>query len=137
MCRRGAPPVLRPPVLLAAVVTSPEATLKTVCRRDEEDCFVGSEAGWGVAVGGGGGGGTENRARSWASVSRIREVMSWLARRALVKIFGGGNLRSFVHSLVVRTFHVFNSSQLTYGRLSMPWHDMAICSKCADRSDMV
>lgn len=40
----------------------------------------------------GGGGGTEKRARSWASVSRIREVMSGLERRALVKILGGGKL---------------------------------------------
>lgn len=40
----------------------------------------------------GGGGGTEKRARSWGSVSRIREVMSEAERRALVKILGGGNL---------------------------------------------
>lgn len=40
----------------------------------------------------GGGGGTEKRARSWVSVSRIREVMSGVERRALVKIFGGGKL---------------------------------------------
>lgn len=41
---------------------------------------------------GGGGGGTEKRARSWASVSRRSEVMSWFARRAFVKILGGGKL---------------------------------------------
>ena len=69
------------------MVTSPPATLNTVCRRD--DGFGGSGF-WLVA--GGGGGGTENRARSCASVSRIRDVMSWLERSALVKILGGGNL---------------------------------------------
>ena len=41
---------------------------------------------------GGGGGGTEKSARSCASVSRIREVISGLERRALVKILGGGKL---------------------------------------------
>ena len=25
----------------------------------------------------------------------------------------------------------------TYGRLSMPWQDMVICSRCAERSDMI
>src|SRR5690348_11233217 len=69
------------------VVTSPPATLKTVCRREEG--FSGSGF-WLVA--GGGGGGTEKRARSWASVSRISKVISWLERSAFVKILGGGNL---------------------------------------------
>lgn len=41
---------------------------------------------------GGGGGGTEKRARSCASVSRMRDVMSWFARRELAKIFGAGKL---------------------------------------------
>lgn len=49
----------------------------------------GSGCGW---ADGGGGGGTEKRARSWVSVSRIREVISWLERRALVNILGGGKL---------------------------------------------
>jgi hypothetical protein len=71
-------------------VTSPEATLKTVCRRPEDFFFSGS-VGLRV-VEGGGGGGTEKRARSCGSVSRMRDVMSWFERRALVKILGGGNL---------------------------------------------
>lgn len=41
---------------------------------------------------GGGGGGTENRARSWGSVSRMSEVMSGVESKALVKILGGGKL---------------------------------------------
>lgn len=72
------------------MVTSPAATLKTVCRRETLLC---SGVGSGFVTGGGGGG-TENRARSWVSVSRISEVMSWLDSRALVKILGGGNLYS-------------------------------------------
>lgn len=75
-----------------AAVTSPEATLKTVWRRE-----------WAPAPGATAEavlpveervdeGATEKRARSWASVSRIREVMSRLARRAFAKIFGGGKL---------------------------------------------
>lgn len=71
-------------------MTSPAATLKTVCRRETLLC---SDVGSGFVTGGGGGG-TENRARSWVSVSRINEVMSWLESRALVNIFGGGNLYS-------------------------------------------
>lgn len=74
------------------MVTSPDATLKTVCRRPEDFFFSGS-VGLRV-VEGGGGGGTEKRARSWGSVSRMRDVMSWFERRALVKIFGGGNLKA-------------------------------------------
>lgn len=42
--------------------------------------------------GAGCGGGTEKRARSWGSVSRIRDVISGVERRAFVNIFGGGNL---------------------------------------------
>ena len=71
-------------------MTSPAATLKTVWRREEG--LGGSGFGVGRAMAGGGGGGTEKRARSWASVSRMREVMSGLERRALVKILGGGKL---------------------------------------------
>jgi hypothetical protein len=71
------------------VVTSPAATLKTVCRREVGLGGSGSCR----AADGGGGGGTEKRARSWASVSRISEVMSGLERSALVKILGGGKLR--------------------------------------------
>lgn len=85
MCLRGAP-ALRA-VAGPEVVTSPDATLNTVWRRD--DSFGGSGF-WDVA--GGGGGGTENRARSCVSVSRIRDVMSWLEMRAFVKIFGDGKL---------------------------------------------
>lgn len=76
-------------------MTSPLATLKTVLLRLGADCssllalclwaFAGAAAG-------GGGGGTEKSARSWDSVSRMREVMSWLLSRALVKILGGGKL---------------------------------------------
>lgn len=51
----------------------------------EAGSFCGAEAG-------GAGGGTEKRARSWGSVSRRREVMSWFARRAFEKILGGGKL---------------------------------------------
>lgn len=80
-------PLLRVELAGGPVVTSPPATLKMVCRR-----FVGfgGSGAWVVAFGGGGG--TEKRARSWASVSRIKDVMSWLERRALVKILGGGKL---------------------------------------------
>lgn len=80
------------------MVTSPALTLKTVCRREEDlaGFFCGSAAavedGGCCCWAGWGGGGTEKRARSWASVSRIREVMSWFERRALVKILGGGKL---------------------------------------------
>lgn len=81
------------------MVTSPEATLKTVFLRLGADCTWSStlllRCLWdvlGVWTGAGGGGGTEKRARSWDSVSRMREVMSWVERRALVKIFGGGKL---------------------------------------------
>lgn len=35
---------------------------------------------------------TENRARSWASVSRIREVMSCGSSKAFVKALGRGKL---------------------------------------------
>ena len=78
-------------------MTSPEATLKTVLRRAGFLAWLseGAAAGLLVVAGGGGGGGTENRARSWVSVSRMREVMSWLARRAVVKILGGGKLGSW------------------------------------------
>lgn len=55
-------------------MTSPEATLKTVCRRPEDFFFSGS-VGLRI-VEGGGGGGTEKRARSCGSVSRMRDVMS-------------------------------------------------------------
>ena len=71
------------------VVTSPDATLKTVCRR----LLLALGSGYGVcAVGSGGGVGTEKSARSCGSVSRIREVMSWVESRAFVKIFGEGKL---------------------------------------------
>ena len=53
-----------------------------------------ASAGLLLVAAGGGGGGTEKRARSWASVSRMRDVMSWLDKRAFVKILGGGNLQS-------------------------------------------
>ena len=85
MLRRAGP--LRVELGGGPVVTSPAATLKTVWRRDEG---LGGSGFWLVA--GGGGAGTEKRARSWASVSRMRDVMSWLERRALVKILGGGKL---------------------------------------------
>jgi hypothetical protein len=80
------------------VVTSPEATLKTVWRLPDDFFFSGS-AGLRI-VEGGGGGGTEKRARSWGSVSRMRDVISWLERRALVKIFGRGNLKPTVSCVV-------------------------------------
>ena len=76
-------------------MTSPDATLKTVWRRDEDEAAFEDDAGSGGALAGGGGGGTEKSARSCASVSRISEVMSWFASRALVKILGGGNLVGF------------------------------------------
>lgn len=102
------------------MVTSPEATLKTVFLRLGADCSSGAllavclceEEGW--AVGGGGGGGTEKSARSWDSVSRMREVMSWLERRALVKIFGGGKLD------VCQCGPRIRKRKYTHGRESMP-----------------
>lgn len=98
VCRRGAALEALPLWFEPEVVTSPEATLNTVWRRDDglgasAVCFCWAPVP-GAVAGGGGGGGTENRARSWASVSRISEVMSWLERRALVKILGGGKLRA-------------------------------------------
>lgn len=42
-------------------------------------------------------GSMEKRARSCASVSLIRAVMSWEFSKALVKILGGGNLRGDMH----------------------------------------
>jgi hypothetical protein len=57
------------------VVTSPEATLNTVCRLLEDFFFFSGSVGLRV-VEGGGGGGTEKRARSWGSVSRMRDVIS-------------------------------------------------------------
>lgn len=93
MLRRAVGPV-RVEFAGGPVVTSPAATLKTVCRREEG--LGGSGFCRAVVVvgagAGGGGAGTEKSARSWASVSRIREVMSGLERRALVKILGGGKL---------------------------------------------
>lgn len=47
-----------------------------------------------ACLGAAGGGGTEKRARSWASVSRIRVVMSWFCSSALVKILGGAKLEA-------------------------------------------
>lgn len=60
------------------------------------------------------GGGTEKRARSCGSVSRIREVMSGVERRALVKILGGGK-----------------------GRVPMDSEEREICSRCRESRDMV
>jgi hypothetical protein len=51
---------------------------------------VGGSACFGAA----GGGGTEKRARSCASVSRIRLVISWFCNSALVNILGGAKLDS-------------------------------------------
>lgn len=45
-----------------------------------------------ACLGAAGGGGTENRARSWISVSLIKLVISWFWSKALVKILGGANL---------------------------------------------
>lgn len=61
-----------------------------------------------VVVGAGGGGGTENKARSCASVSRINDVISWLERRAFVKIFGLGNLKTHTRQ------HSFQSVKLQF-----------------------
>lgn len=91
---------------MPVVVTSPDATLKTVRRRlcgasgsdENDDGLVGAAA---AAAGGGGGGGTEKSARSCDSVSRIREVMSWLDRSALVKILGAGKLGGHRQSWVL------------------------------------
>jgi hypothetical protein len=89
-------------------VTSPDDTLNTVCRRLDlgfslafsppppPPAAAAADAGSLVALSAleavGGGGGTENRARSWDSVSRMREVMSSPPRRAFVKILEGGKL---------------------------------------------
>lgn len=62
----------------------------------------------------GGGGGTENKARSWGSVSRIREVMSEVERRALVNILGGGK-----------------------GRVAIDSEESEICSRWRSRSGIV
>jgi hypothetical protein len=67
------------------VAPGPPLGLKMVLRRLLE---VGGSACFGAA----GGGGTEKRARSCASVSRIRLVMSWFCSSALVNILGGAKL---------------------------------------------
>lgn len=109
------------------VVTSPPVTLKTVWRREDLDEGSGAEDGGGsgccwVVEDGGGGGGTEKRARSWASVSRMSEVMSWLERRAFVKILGGGNLFWYTKGQlsVIRGRDIGGALFVAYGRLSMP-----------------
>ena len=55
-----------------------------------------------LLVVGRGGGGTEKRARSCGSVSRIKDVMSGVERRALVKIFGRRKLmEGLVRSIII------------------------------------
>lgn len=91
--------------------------MKTVCRR-----FLGLVSisagfeGFAVAAAAGGGGGTENRARSWASVSRIKDVMSGFESRALVKILGGGKLWNHQLGAIL----ILESSIVSYGRESIP-----------------
>lgn len=107
------------------MVTSPALTLKTVCRREEDlvaaagcCCCWGSsgcEEGEGRA-----GGGTEKRARSWVSVSRMREVMSWFERRALVKILGGGKL-GFVNFLIGSTIRMGRARTVDCQFLDRRW----------------
>lgn len=50
------------------------------------------DVGGSACLGAAGGGGTEKRARSCASVSRIRLVMSWVCSSAFVNILGGAKL---------------------------------------------
>lgn len=83
MLRLGARTALAPPP--DVVAPGPALGLKMVLRLLED---VGGSACLGAA----GGGGTEKRARSWASVSRIRLVMSWFCSSALVNILGGAKL---------------------------------------------
>lgn len=89
MCLRK----VRPEEVGGPVVTSPEDTLKTVWRRRVVDGLLTSSGfGGGTVDECGGGGGTEKRALSCASVSRIRDVISVLERRALVNMPGVSNL---------------------------------------------
>ena len=110
------------------MLTSPPATLKTVCRRIEG-------AGSGGWLANGGGGGTEKSARSWTSVSRIRLVMSGLASSAFENMRGGGKLRSV--SLVSKGRVCCRLCTRAYGRLSMPLQLAEICSRWPARCDML
>lgn len=83
MLRLGARTALAPPP--DVVAPGPPLGLKMVLRRLVD---VGGSACFGAA----GGGGTEKRARSCASVSRIKLVISWFWRSALVNILGGAKL---------------------------------------------
>lgn len=83
MLRLGARTALAPPP--DVVAPGPPLGLKMVLRRLVD---VGGSACFGAA----GGGGTEKRARSCASVSRIKLVISWFCRSALVNILGGAKL---------------------------------------------
>lgn len=84
-------------------------------------------------MGKGAGGGTEKRARSWGSVSRIREVMSGVESMAFVKILGGGKL--VVCMLVGHKGLVLVLS--TYERVAIDSEESAICSRWRDRSAIV
>lgn len=120
MLRRGT----RDAADVVAVVISPEveATLKTVLRRSESECEDG--------------GGTEKRARSWGSVSRIREVMSGVERRALVKILGGGKLVGLL--IWVGDWRLeLDGKRGGYGSVAIDSEQRDICSKWRERRDIV
>jgi hypothetical protein len=70
-------------------------------------------------------GSTWNSARSWASVSRIKAVMSCEPNSAVVKIRGGGNLDACVST----EQHGQKVQQGTDGKSAMALEDRVICSK--------
>lgn len=65
-------------------------------------------------------------ARSWASVSRIRLVMSGVFRRALVKRFGGGKLRGVSTEILYWIEGSYESSEMALA-------ESAICSRWLSR----
>ena len=73
-----------------------------------------------------------NRARSCASVSRIRAVISWECSRALVKILGGGNLQP-VDQLALRPEIMTEP----YGSSAIAAEDSEICSRWFSKSVII
>ena len=65
-----------------------------------------------------------NRARSWASVSLIKVVMSWCWSSAFVNILGGGNLVNYFVSACIERRGRLGS---TDGSSAMAFAERAIC----------
>ena len=54
-----------------------------------------------------------------------------------MKILDGGNLGQLNVWQQISQFVPVNWGSGAYERLSTPWQDMVICSRCAERSDMI